>query len=107
MYVMLRRSIATSLLTCFATATMAADHEIVIANYRFTPPEITIQVGDTITWINQEKRTSHSILFTASGEESDRLFPDERWSRTFQEAGHFEYHCGPHNEMLGTVIVRN
>lgn len=106
MHVMLRRGIATSLLSGFAIATMAADHEIVIADYRFTPPEITIQTGDTVTWINQEKRTSHSILFTASGEESDRLFPGEHWSRTFQEAGDFEYRCGPHAEMRGTVTVR-
>ena len=93
---------ATSL---FAGGAWAAEHEIQIAQYTYTPAELTIKVGDTVTWINAEKRVSHSVLFNATGEESERFFPGERWSRKFDEPGRFEYRCGPHPEMQGVIVV--
>jgi len=83
----------------------AADLIVEISDYRFTPAEVRIKPGDTVTWLNREKRTSHSVLFEGTGEESERFFPDEKWSRAFPQAGRFEYHCGPHPEMKGVVIV--
>ena len=74
-------------------------------DYKFQPSSLRIQAGDTVRWVNREKRTSHSVLFKARGEESERFFPGEKWSRTFPEAGRFEYSCGPHPEMVGVVIV--
>jgi plastocyanin len=50
--------------------------EVSIQDYRFTPQEARIKAGDTVKWINREKRTSHSVLFPAeNGLESERLFP--------------------------------
>lgn len=83
----------------------AAEHEVSISDYKYQPAEIHIRAGDTVTWVNREKRTSHSVLFVANGEESERFFPDEKWSRTFPERGRFEYRCGPHPEMSAVVIV--
>lgn len=80
--------------------------EVVIQNYAYVPAEVTIRPGDTVKWINREKRTSHSILFPdEGGMESDRIFPDESWQRTFDRVGTHPYTCGPHPEMKGTVLV--
>ena len=80
--------------------------EVTIENYRFSPPEIRIKAGDTVRWINREKRTSHSVLFSAGdGLESERLFPDEHWQRNFAQPGVYNYRCGPHEEMKGVVVV--
>lgn len=80
--------------------------EVTIRDYRFSPQEIRIKTGDTVKWINAEKRTSHSVLFPAeNGLESERLFPDESWQRTFKLPGTYKYRCGPHEEMTGVVIV--
>ncbi len=82
--------------------------EVTIRDYRFSPQEIRIKAGDVVKWINAEKRTSHSVLFPAeNGLESERLFPDERWQRTFKVPGVYKYRCGPHEEMTGTVIVES
>ncbi|ENO85263.1 cupredoxin domain-containing protein [Thauera linaloolentis] len=86
-------------------AAVAAEHEVRIVQYAYAPAELTIKAGDTVTWINGEKRVSHSVLFSATGEESERFFPGERWSRTFDQPGRFEYRCGPHPEMKGLVVV--
>lgn len=91
--------------SALAGTACAADHEVSIAEYKFSPAVVEIRAGDTVTWINHEKRTSHSVSFDATGEESERFFPGEKWSRAFPQAGRFEYHCGPHPEMKGAVVV--
>lgn len=85
----------------------AAEHQVSIEKFTFSPAELRVRKGDTVTWVNNEKRVSHSILFMGRGEESERFFPGEKWSRTFPEAGRFEYRCGPHPEMLGVVVVED
>jgi plastocyanin len=80
--------------------------EVRIQDYKFIPAEVRIKVGDTVKWINMEKRTSHSVLFPAeNGLESERMFPGEHWSRTFTAQGSHAYRCGPHEEMKGMVHV--
>jgi plastocyanin len=80
--------------------------EVTIQDYKFQPAEARIKAGDTVKWTNREKRTSHSVLFPAeNGLESERLFPDESWQRTFAQPGAYSYRCGPHEEMKGRVLV--
>ncbi|MDP1611848.1 MAG: plastocyanin/azurin family copper-binding protein [Sulfuritalea sp.] len=80
--------------------------EVTIQDYKFQPAEVRIKVGDTVKWINREKRTSHSVLFPAeNGLESERMFPLEHWQRTFTQPGSYRYRCGPHEEMQGLVLV--
>lgn len=89
---------------CWASG--PATVNVVIQDYRFEPSEIKIAVGDTVRWINQEKRTSHSVVLPASlGGESERFFPNETWEYRFDAAGTYPYQCGPHPEMRGTIIV--
>ncbi len=93
-----------ALASCAALA--GQTFEVSIEKYAFTPPELSIRVGDTVKWINREKRTSHSVVFPQEGgRESERLFPDESWQREFMQAGRYPYTCGPHPEMKGVVIV--
>ena len=80
--------------------------EVTIKDYRFAPQDVRIKAGDTIRWTNREKRTSHSVLFPAEGGlESERMFPNEHWQRTFAQPGTYRYRCGPHEEMQGSVVV--
>jgi plastocyanin len=80
--------------------------EVSIQDYRFSPADVRIKAGDTVKWINREKRTSHSVLFPAeNGLESERMFPDESWQRKFTQPGSYSYRCGPHEEMKGSIVV--
>ena len=80
--------------------------EVRIEGYKYQPAEIRIKIGDSVRWTNHEKRTRHSVLFPAeAGLESERMFPDESWLRRFDKAGRYDYHCGPHPEMKGLVVV--
>lgn len=97
---------APLLLALLSFSAWAEVVEVRIQGYAFTPAEITIRVGDSVRWTNDEKRTSHSVLFPREGGlESDRLFPQESWQRRFEQPGRYDYHCGPHPEMKGVVVV--
>ncbi|MCC7257745.1 MAG: cupredoxin domain-containing protein [Gammaproteobacteria bacterium] len=99
----------TVLLACLGACPGQAGDAIVevrIAEYRYEPAELTVKVGTTVRWTNDEKRVSHSILFTGPGGfESDRFFPGESWTRTFDTPGSYPYSCGPHPEMRGLIEV--
>jgi plastocyanin len=86
-----------------------AVHEVKTYKYKFDPLEVTIKVGDTVRWVNVEKRQYHSVWFRNAGDqESEYFFPDETFEKTFNEPGDFPYVCGPHEvdyDMKGTVHV--
>ena len=78
-----------------------------IKKFEFIPQYLTINVGDSIVWTNKEKRQYHSIWFEAlEGVEPDYLFPGEIYRRTFNQVGRFNYRCGPHPKMTGSVHVK-
>ncbi|WIM06841.1 MAG: plastocyanin/azurin family copper-binding protein [Candidatus Nitricoxidivorans perseverans] len=81
--------------------------DVRIVGNAFAPAELTVKVGTTVKWTNHEKRTSHSVVFlgSAAGVESERFFPGESWSRTFDRPGNYPYTCEPHPEMLGRIVV--
>lgn len=90
-------------------ASMSAQaKEIVVEIYKkkFIPAEITIKAGDTVKWVNKEKRQYHNVWFKQfDKEEPDYIFPDETYSKTFDSAGEYPYLCGPHPKMIGVVKV--
>lgn len=102
---MLKR--APLLLALFSISALAQNvTEVRIEGYKYVPSDVAIKLGDSVRWINHEKRTSHSVVFPAEGGlESERMFPEESWERRFEKAGRYEYHCGPHPEMKGLIVV--
>lgn len=95
-----------ALVSGVAGLALAAEHVVDIRDSKFVPEISRIKTGDTVRWINQERRTSHSILFLgAGGFESERFFPGDSWQRTFDKPGRYEHSCGPHPEMKGVVEV--
>ena len=87
-------------------AAAAQTVEVLIQDYKYAPAALTVKVGTTVKWVNNEKRTTHSILFTGpDGFESERIFPGESWQRTFDKPGAYTYTCGPHPEMKGKIDV--
>jgi plastocyanin len=102
---LLRGAPAILVFAC-AVAAAQAPREVVIREYRFDPAEVKVPVGGTVRWTNDEKRTSHSVIFPAEGGlESERMFPGESWERRFDKPGRYDYRCGPHPEMKGSVVV--
>lgn len=96
---------------CVVAAVAPAVHgqpvvEVGIEKEQFIPRHLKVKRGTTVRWVNNEKRTSHSVWFQQAGlPESERLLPQDSWERRFDVAGTYPYVCGPHPEMTGVVEV--
>jgi plastocyanin len=87
----------------FFTGIASADTvQVLIKDFKFQPPEITIKQGDTITWTHPGP-ASHTVKFADS--ESEILKNGASYSKTFNMPGTFPYECGIHPYMKGTVVV--
>jgi plastocyanin len=87
------------------TATAAASGAVTIADFQFTPAQITISQGDTVTWTNNGP-TAHSAT-APDGSFDTGIFPaGQSRSHTFNDAGTFSYICTPHPNMHGTIVVQ-
>jgi len=87
-----------------STATEPIMVDIGISGFAFNPATIRIAKGTTVTW-TQKDSTKHSATSDDGVFDSPLLSKGETYSRTFNEAGTFEYHCTPHSSMKGKVIV--
>jgi plastocyanin len=82
--------------------------------YYFEPDHLTIQPGDTVTFVNAQE-DMHDVMFDnvpkAVTEEmimSPMLEQEgEKWSYTFTVPGSYHFHCHPHESlgMKGTLVV--
>ena len=76
----------------------------------YLPPEITIGLGDTVTWDNVDTAahtvTSGTIDGGPDGRfDSSLLLAAQSYSFTFEAAGDYDYYCIVHPWMIGKVIV--
>ena len=75
-----------------------------IDNFSFTPKQVSVSVGTTVTWTNQDD-VPHNVVSTGGKFSSPVLDTDQKFSFTFMEAGSYEYFCKLHPMMTGTVQV--
>lgn len=102
--------ISFGILLCLSLTAASISAETVVIDVKDsmfgTEQPLRIKVGDTVKWVNVEKRQYHSVWFEAEGfPEAEYIFPDESWERTFDKPGTYPYRCEPHEDMLGTIIV--
>jgi len=82
----------------------AGSHAVEIADFAFSPPTLTIGVGETVAWSNSDP-VVHTATSTSGAFDSGDLDPGESYSVTFTAPGIYEYLCTPHPTMTGTIIV--
>ena len=88
-----------------APAAAAAGPTIKIDNFVFGPEALTVSVGTTVTWINQDD-IPHTVVANDKSFKSKVMDTDERFSFTFTKPGEYGYFCSLHPHMVGKVIVK-
>ena len=73
-----------------------------IKDFAFNPDSVTVSVGGTVTWKNNDSAT-HTIK--GRDFESENLKPGDSFSQTFEKVGTFDYSCSIHPAMTGKVVV--
>ena len=86
-------------------AAAPAAHDVVIDNFAFGPPTLTVPRGTTVTWINKDDEP-HTVVSDSKLFKSSALDTDDSFTFTFSQAGTFKYFCTIHPRMQGTVIVQ-
>jgi plastocyanin len=76
-----------------------------LANRAYAPAELSVDLGTTITWTNNDS-VAHTSTSDAPGWNSGIIAPQATYSTTFQAAGTFAYHCSIHPGMVGRITVR-
>ena len=92
----------TSLFLSFTLASNAYAADIQMGSggmLVFEPCELTIAVGDTVTFVNNEL-PPHNVMFDEPYQEmshSDLAFVSgEKFDLTFEQAGDYYFQCDPH-----------
>lgn len=85
-------------------ATSAGPVSVHISNFTFGPKAVTVKVGQTITWTNDDD-IPHTVVATDKSFRSKVLDTGQSFSFTFTKAGQFAYFCSLHPMMTGKVTV--
>jgi plastocyanin len=76
-----------------------------IDNFTFSPAELTVKPGATVTWENGDD-IPHSVVEAGGKFHSKALDTGEKFTMTFADAGEVTYFCGLHPHMTGKIIVK-
>jgi plastocyanin len=88
-----------------AAAAPVATNTVAIQNFAFAPAVVTVKVGTTITWTNQDQ-DSHTVTAMNDGPfHSPAMNTGDTYRYTFTKAGHYDYLCTIHPFMTATVVV--
>jgi plastocyanin len=76
-----------------------------IKNYAYGPATVTIAVGKSVAWVNDDA-VSHTVTARDASFDSGNLDQNANYTHTFTKAGTYAYYCAYHTYMKGTVVVK-
>jgi amicyanin len=75
-----------------------------ISDFKFNPATLTVPVGTTVSWTNQDEEP-HTIAAKDGSFHSPGMDTHGTYSFTFTTPGSYDYICSIHPFMTGTVVV--
>lgn len=81
-----------------------AINTVAIQNFTFSPAAVTVKVGTTVTWTNQDQ-DPHTVSAMSGPFHSPALNTGQSYRYTFTTPGTFQYLCTIHPFMTATVVV--
>jgi plastocyanin len=87
-----------------AVAHAASLRSVVLQHNRFSPRNVVVHRGDTVTWLWRDGKTQHNVV---SNSFHGLLNPKSSGSFTkrFTRSGSYSYFCTIHAGMTGTIVV--
>jgi amicyanin len=103
--IVLRAAALAAMLTLRAlTPACAAELQVKIDNFTFSPAKLSVKVGDTVTWMNEDD-IPHTVRAKAGEFKSKTLDTEDHFAFTFTKAGSYDYFCSLHPHMTGLIVV--
>ncbi len=87
-----------------------SSNEISIQDFAFSPSDLTVSAGTTVTWTNKDG-VAHTITSGIPGSpsgtfDSGNISQNGKFAFKFSQAGTFKYFCKIHTMMTGTITVQ-
>lgn len=95
---------ATTAAGTTAAEVNTAKNEISIKGNAFDPDNLSIKVGNIVTWTNNDSY-AHTVKALKGEFDSGNMASGGTFSLTFTNEGTYEYICGIHTFMKGTITV--
>ena len=98
-------STTTARNTTTTVATASGEATIVAVDFAFSPQNIKATTGTKVTWTNNDSAT-HQIVSKGDPFPGDGTIESgQSYSVTFDAPGTYDYFCGIHNSMTGSIVV--
>lgn len=99
--------VVAALLSASTVTVFAADTTVeMLASNEFSPENITIHVGDTVTWVNRDSAVHDSVARDPQVTwNTGFLQLNEEAAVRFDSPAEYAYHCRIHPGMTGRVTV--
>lgn len=88
-----------------STSEVAADTDgptVVIEDLAFEPETLTVETGDTVTWVWNDGAVEHDV---SEDDFKSEVMSEGTFRHRFDEAGTYDYVCTLHPNMTGTIEV--
>ncbi len=83
----------------------SGEAEVVAVDFSFSPAKIEVTPGTKVTWTNNDSVT-HQIVSKGDPFEGDgTIETGQSYTVTFDTPGTYDYFCGIHNSMTGSIVV--
>lgn len=109
----MRKSAALALLAAVlwlvlpAAPATAATHSVAMRQYAYAPTVMTVDVGDTVRWTNNDT-AQHDVMITngPTSFHGPLIGKGQSWTYTFGTPGTYSYICSIHPDMKAQIVVR-
>jgi plastocyanin len=88
----------------YAATALPAETRASIDNFTFKPGTITVPVGTTVVWENDDD-IPHTVVSLDGMFRSPALDSEDKFRFAFDTPGTFEYFCSLHPHMTAKVVV--
>jgi plastocyanin len=78
---------------------------VTIKDDAFSPTQLTISVGQTVTFVNNDD-DAHTVTSSTGDFDSKGLDTNGVWRHTFTKPGTYKYFCELHPFMKATIVVK-
>ncbi len=78
---------------------------VTIKDYKYAPPSLTVPVGTTVKFSNQDSTPHTATSKESGGFESGPIDTGESATVKLEKTGTFDYYCVFHPFMKGTITV--
>lgn len=92
-------------LALLAATPALADATVTIKNFDYSPMDVTIKAGETVTWKNLDGEP-HTVVSTDGAFRSKALDENDSFSFKFDKPGTYKYVCSIHPQMKATITVQ-